>query len=100
MILNNLLLEIFIGPDISIDHQSPYKIRMSQAFVKQTQYKPIPRDNDDLRILLNQNPRPHVVYACPTGHLHSADACGVPTQVATCGINGCGCGCPEGIPPE
>jgi len=83
------ILDIFIGPDISPEYQSPYKIFMSQTFVKQTQYKPLPLDNDDLRILLGQNPRPHIVYACPGGHLHSADACGVPTQVTTCGINDC-----------
>ena len=62
---------------------------MTQNFVKQTQYKPLPIDNDNLRILLEENPKPHVVYACPVGHLHSANACGVPTQVATCGIEDC-----------
>jgi len=83
------ILERFIGTDISIDHQAPYKIFMSQAFVKQTQYKPLPRDNDDLRILLSEKRKPHIVYSCPVGHLHSAGDCGVPTQVAICGIDGC-----------
>ena len=83
------IIDRFFGPDISPEYQSPYKIYMTQAFVKQTQYKPLPVDNDDLRILLAENPRPHVVYACPAGHLHSANNCGVPMQVSTCGIEGC-----------
>ena len=83
------ILQTFIGPEASPEYQSPYKIYMSQAFVKQTQYKPLPIDNDNLRILLEENPKPHVVYACPVGHLHSAGNCGVPTEVATCGIEEC-----------
>jgi len=85
----NHIFNTFIGPDPSPEYPTPYHIFMSQDFVKKTQYKPLPFDNDDLRILLSENPKPHVVYACPDGHLHSAGDCGIPTQISLCGINGC-----------
>ncbi len=85
----NYIFNTFIGPAPSPEYPAPYQIFMSQDFVKKTQYKPLPFDNDDLRILLSENPKPHVVYACPDGHLHSAGDCGIPTQISLCGINGC-----------
>ena len=86
----SIILNNFIGPDISPDYEALYHIPMSQEFVKQTQYKPLPLDNDDLRILLNEGvQKPHIVYACPVGHLHSAGECGVPTEISRCGFDGC-----------
>ena len=85
----NHILNTFIGPDQSPEYPAPYQIYMSQDFVKKTQYKPLSLDDDDLRILLSENLKPHVVYACPDGHLHSAGDCGIPTQISLCGINGC-----------
>jgi Leucine-rich repeat (LRR) protein len=83
------IIDKFIGPDESPEYPAPYQIYMSQEFVKQTQYKPLPLDNDDLNLQLTLEPKPHIVYACPDGHLHSADGCGVPTEVFICGINDC-----------
>jgi len=85
----NYIFNTFIGPAPSPEYPAPYQIFMSQGFVKKTQYKPLPFDNDDLRILLSEHPKPHVVYACPDGHLHSAGDCGIPTQISLCGINDC-----------
>ena len=85
----NHIFNTFIGPAQSPKYPAPYQIFMSQDFVKKTQYKPLPFDNDDLRILLSENPKPHVVYACPDGHLHSAGDCGIPTQISVCGFDGC-----------
>ena len=85
----NHIFNTFIGPAQSPKYPAPYQILMSQDFVKKTQYKPLPFDNDDLRILLSENPKPHVVYACPDGHLHSAGNCGIPTQISVCGFDGC-----------
>jgi len=83
------IIDKFIGPDESPEYPAPYHIYMSQEFVKQTQYKPLPLDNDDLNLQLTLEPKPHIVYSCPDGHLHSADGCGVPTEVFICGINDC-----------
>jgi hypothetical protein len=79
-----------IGIDLGFgDPNAPYQIPMSKNFVKYTQYRKLPLNNDDLRILLSENPKPHVVYSCPLGHLHACAACGVPQEVAICGIDGC-----------
>jgi Leucine-rich repeat (LRR) protein len=78
------ILDKFIGPEISPEYESPYKIEMTQNFVKQTQYKPLPLDNDELSIVLSLEPKPHIVYACPVGHLHSAKDCGIPTEIINC----------------
>jgi len=85
-----LTLNKFIGTNINnLTYHPPYTIYMSQNFVKQTQYKSLPLYNYDLRIILSQKIKPHIVYSCPDGHLHTADGCGVPIDVYTCGINDC-----------
>ena len=63
------------------DPSSPH---MSKKFVQFTQYRPLYLDDGDLGIILQLVPRPHVVYACPVGHLHSADNCGIPTVLKVC----------------
>ena len=93
-----ILDRFFATGETPAGNEAPYKIYMSREFVRQTQYKPLPLDNDDLRIVLTQGvarpgvpgrPRPHVVYACPVGHLHSAGDCGVPMEISKCGFDGC-----------
>jgi len=66
-----------------------YKIPMNRDFVRQTQWRPLPLENEHLQDHLNLVPRPHIVWSCPAGHLHSANNCGVPTEIVRCGIEDC-----------
>jgi Leucine-rich repeat (LRR) protein len=66
------------------DPTAPYQIPMSKQFVQKTQYRKLPLNDEVLRIHLQTEPKPHVVFACPVGHLHSRADCGVPTELRVC----------------
>jgi hypothetical protein len=71
------------------DPTAPYQIPMSKEFVQKTQYRPLPLNDEVLRVHLQTEPKPHVVFACPVGHLHSREDCGVPTELKVCGHDEC-----------
>ena len=87
---DKFIMDQFIGHDENfMRYDIPYHIEMSEEFVKQTQYKPLPLDNADLQLLLSLEPKPHIVYSCPDGHLRVAESCGIPTEITQCKWNGC-----------
>ena len=86
---DKFIMDKFIGPNSGFEYDAPYHIEMSQEFVKQTQYKPLGPENDDLKLQLSLEPKPHVVYACPEGHLHTVGDCGIPIEITRCDTNGC-----------
>jgi len=87
---DRIIMERFIGPDFTFEIDAPYHIQMSQDFVKQTQYRPLDIQNSpELKLLLSLEPKPHVVYACPDGHLHTVGDCGIPIEITRCDTNGC-----------
>ena len=86
---DKIIMDKFIGPNSGFEYDAPYHIEMSQEFVKQTQYKPLGPENDDLKLQLSLEPKPHVVYACPEGHLHTVGDCGIPIEITRCDTNGC-----------
>jgi hypothetical protein len=63
---------------------APYQIPMSKQFVQKTQYRKLPLNDEVLRVHLQTEPKPHVVFACPVGHLHSRENCGVPMELRVC----------------
>jgi hypothetical protein len=63
---------------------APYQIPMSKRFVQKTQYRKLPLDDEVLRVHLQTEPKPHVVFACPVGHLHSRENCGIPMELKVC----------------
>jgi hypothetical protein len=71
------------------DPTAPYQIPMSKQFVQKTQYRKLPLNDEVLRIHLQTDPTPHVVFACPVGHLHSRADCGVPTELRVCEVDNC-----------
>ena len=76
-----------IGVDAPNDIGDPtalYQKPLSKQFVQNAQYRQVPLDLVELQPHLNLNPKPHVVYACPVGHLHSADNCGIPMELKVC----------------
>jgi hypothetical protein len=71
------------------DPSAPYQIPMPKQFVQNTQYKKLPLNDEVLQIHLQTEPKPHVVFACPVGHLHSRADCGVPTELRVCEVDNC-----------
>lgn len=86
-VLNNLIGE---KKSHSIHDDGLYSIKMSRDFVKCTQYAPyIQLDSDtkeNIESIENSgNGDIHLIYACPDGHLHASENCGVPTTISKCG---------------
>ena len=73
------------------DPDAPYQIPMPQEFVTMTQWRPnvTAEQQEEMNIELRRSPKPHVIYACPAGHIHSANNCGIPVVISECGIEGC-----------
>ena len=72
-----------------IHNDGLYSIYMSSEFVKYTQFKQfIQLDNDtrdNIRAIEESgNGDVHLIYACPDGHLHASNNCGVPTTISKC----------------
>ena len=72
-----------------IHNDGLYSIYMSSEFVKYTQFKQFIQLDDDTRdniraIEASGNGDVHLIYACPDGHLHASNNCGVPTTISKC----------------
>jgi hypothetical protein len=71
-----------------------YHVPLTKFFVKHSQFKPLPwyginppegfKNNEELSKIIKSS-NPGMIFACPRGHLHSADNCGIPTEVNVCG---------------
>ena len=88
---NDSIIYRLIGSYYSDDihNDGLYSIYMSSEFVKYTQYKPYiqldPDTRDNIRVIEESgNGDVHLIYACPDGHLHASDNCGVPTTISKC----------------
>jgi hypothetical protein len=60
---------------------------MSHEFVKYTQFKPFIQLDENTKnniTLIEESGTIHLIYACPDGHLHASDNCGVPTTISKC----------------
>ena len=72
-----------------IHNDGLYSIYMSSEFVKYTQFKQyiqLDKDTkDNIRAIEESgNGDVHLIYACPDGHLHASNNCGVPTTISKC----------------
>jgi hypothetical protein len=88
---NYMIRERLIGRRYSNDihNDGLYSIYMSSEFVKYTQFKPYIQLDDNTKnniklIEQSGNGDNHLIYACPDGHLHASDNCGVPTTISKC----------------
>ncbi len=66
-----------------------YSIPLSKEFVQLTQFKPllsIDADTESQIKALSGNDEIHIIYACPDGHLHASNNCGIPTTISKCGF--------------
>lgn len=86
------ILNVLIGEEKShrIHDDGLYSIKMSRDFVKCTQFSPYLQLDEETKeaidlIKNSGNGDTHLIYACPNGHLHASDNCGVPATISKCG---------------
>jgi len=88
-----LILNKLIGKKKSDDiyNDGLYNIDMTEDFVKNTQYKPLSdisnEKKEEIRLIEedSENGVVHLIYACPDGHLHASNNCGIPVTISKCG---------------